>query len=199
LKCRLINLVTLGWLLSCAAVGASWAASYRRPHSLPLYRSDREWRLVANAGTVQLWHTRRLDVTSVSDDGTFTVEEVPIDAAGGVLTPGNGTTWWPIDLPAWGWPPVARCKAMTGGGFRNPDGRVGDFGIAAEVRAVPHRVVGAVLLLSCAVGLLRGAVRSRGRRRRVLAGLCPDCGYDRRASPGRCPECGAKSPVTSAP
>ncbi|HZN69986.1 MAG TPA: hypothetical protein VFB66_32225, partial [Tepidisphaeraceae bacterium] len=105
-----------------------WYAILLMTAAVPL-RSDREWLLVSNAGTVQLWHTRRLDVTSVSDDGTFTVEEVPIDAAGGVLTPGNGKTWRPIDLPAWGWPPVARCKAMTGGGFRNPDGRVGDFGI----------------------------------------------------------------------
>ena len=30
----------------------------------------------------------------------------------------------------------------------------------------------------------------RGNRR-VLSGLCPQCGYDVRVTPGRCPECGS--------
>jgi hypothetical protein len=33
------------------------------------------------------------------------------------------------------------------------------------------------------------------RRRRRVAGHCPQCGYDLRASPGRCPECGAANPA----
>ena len=33
------------------------------------------------------------------------------------------------------------------------------------------------------------------RRRRALAGLCPECGYDLRAASDRCPECG--TPLTA--
>jgi hypothetical protein len=41
------------------------------------------------------------------------------------------------------------------------------------------------------LSLLGPVLVRRRRRRRMLKGLCPECGYDVRASPARCPECGA--------
>jgi hypothetical protein len=40
---------------------------------------------------------------------------------------------------------------------------------------------------------------SRRRRRRLLQGRCPHCGYDLRATPGRCPECGTSASLTREP
>jgi hypothetical protein len=54
----------------------------------------------------------------------------------------------------------------------------------------------AVILLTLALPMRTATQlwRARRRRRRLSAGMCPDCGYDLRGSPERCPECGRETP-----
>jgi hypothetical protein len=172
---RLLNLVTGLSVLLCVAVLASWAVS-RMPHSLLLYRSVTERRLVFVGGWVQAWNTRRLDVTHLSPD--------------------SGRTWWPVDLGRTRWPPVKRLVAFRGNEVPVLGGRYVRTGIEADLVAVPHWLVAALLLVAAAPGTF-DFVSSRRGRRRAAAGLCPACAYDLRATPGRCPECGSVRPVTA--
>ena len=174
---RLLNRLTVLSLLLCVAVLASWAVCFRTPHSLPLYRSGTERRLMFVGGWVQAWNTRRLDVTH--------------------LRPDSSRTWWPVDLGRTEWPPVKRLVAFRGSEVPvevpASGGRYVRTGIEAHVVAVPHWLV-AGLLVAAAPGAF-AFVSSRRRHRRAAAGLCPRCGYDLRATPGRCPECGVASGI----
>ena len=193
MKRRALNPLTALALVLSAAAAVSWAASYDVPHSLPLWRSSREWRLVFSGGQIQLWHTRRLDVTSGTGDGRLTVSEVPLDFAGGVYRPVDRSTWWPVALSPPAWPPIASARVMRGGSLVNQGGNAVDFGLEAQVRAVPYWVAGAALLLPAFCGPLARRARARRRRGRSSSGRCPACGYDLRATPGRCPECGTEA------
>lgn len=58
----------------------------------------------------------------------------------------------------------------------------------------PQWLAGVLFLIAVAASVALRVVQARRwwrRRKRQIAGLCPECGYDLRATPGRCPECGA--------
>ena len=175
---RLLNLLTLLSLLLCVAVLASWAVCLATPHSLPLYRSVTERRLVFVGGWVQAWNTRRLDVTD--------------------LGPDSSRMWWPVDLGRARWPPVKQLVAFRGGEVPVPGGRYVRTGIEADIVAVPHWLVAALLLVAATPGAF-AFVSSRRRHRRATGGHCPSCGYDLRATLGRCPECGEVGDGKAAP
>jgi hypothetical protein len=69
------------------------------------------------------------------------------------------------------------------GPFKSGNPAVATWRIVSLPLAVP---VGLTMLLPLARG-----VRLLRRRRRMVEGHCPACGYDLRATPERCPECGA--------
>src|SRR4051812_40188679 len=119
---RLLNLLTIVFLLLFLVTAVSWAASYLRAHTLPLLGGGREWRLVLYRGTVQLWHTRRLDVVTQAADGTATVAEVPLGFVGGVQD-GERTRWWPLDFRPVPWRPVMSMRTTLGVSLQNPDGK----------------------------------------------------------------------------
>src|SRR5688572_14303796 len=169
-------------LLALAGVAASWAVSYRVPHSLPLYRGEREWRVVANRGAPQPWHTRRMDVVRTTADGTPGVEQVPLWGGVGSSTTRRGAGG-PGDFSApLRWRPLMRMRATLGTSVQYPDGRSARIGLEADVRAVSHWLPAAGLA-GCAVPLVVRRASRRRRARRLAAGLCPACGYDVRATP----------------
>ena len=92
---------------------------------------------------------------------------------------------------------VASARVMRGGSLENQGGNAVDFGLEAQVRAVPYWVAGAALLLPALCGLLARCARHRRRRGRSSSGRCTACGYDLRATPGRCPECGTLATTPS--
>jgi len=59
-------------------------------------------------------------------------------------------------------------------------------GLPVHAWSIPDWLTAAVPIIAPA----RKVFVKRRRRKRLLRGVCPMCGYDLRATPARCPECG---------
>jgi hypothetical protein len=116
---------------------------------------------------------------------------IPLNAAGQPMSPLSDPLWRGTDSSRWRWQiehphlPVSHLHAAA------------DSATYLRIRFPAWLAVvftGAPLVLWCAWKV----VHTQRRRRRLIAGLCPHCGYDVRANPQRCSECGWMLPAAAA-
>ena len=191
---RLVALCSAVSLLLCVAVGVLWVWSYWRFVDFGRYDHRRD----AAAYTQSL-------IRLGSTDGTLLFTWRDVVWPWSLTDAATVSVIWPRQQRGWFWTLQADQPDLTKGAAKRPgDGgweisilgsrarSIGrqpgrEPGVHGYVVMVPHAIVCAALAVLPAVSVLRW----RRRRRRLLSGLCPSCGYDLRASPGRCPECGA--------
>ncbi len=197
MKRRLLNLLTVLFLLLFVGVCALWVRSYARVGIVYYSFEERdgvwEHRIKAGAhfergGCVVSWSdvtrdeatARWMDKRHFVRDWDWTGRRTAFHY--GFPTP---ATRYPFRDPA-DRSPWARL------GFQarrrvsdHPRQKLHDWEVI-----FPHWLAAATAALPPALWLYR----RRCGHRRGATGLCPDCGYDLRATPDRCPECGHASP-----
>ena len=168
---HLFTLASAASLLLCVAVCVLWARSYHRSSGVAWTASDGDPAahalFTASSGAGGMSISfERYDLTGEPPGWMWTCSELPP----------YGEWYFPLQTERFGFGAVLES----------------DEGGAAYGLLVPHWFVATLTAVSPAAWLW-AHVR---RRRRIVRGLCPACGYDLRASPARCPECGTTPEVT---
>ncbi len=169
---RIFNLLAALSLLFCLAAAGLWLRSLWVARDFGWTTPNGTWAIGWSRGELALYRDR-LDVKRPMG---FTRHNYPaFDLLG----------------PSPGFAPTARC---------------GGFALVSATAAHQYQLVfmpfWACLVLFAAIpALWLISFKPRQRKRRLRAGLCPNCGYDLRATPDpngpqfdRCPECGTPTP-----
>jgi hypothetical protein len=165
---------------------AAWMMSHIRPTAATLLRAkpDRAVFVTSRQGVLSFWTQ---EITPLAPAGCDVRLTTPYRITVAVVEPGRGANsfmssfnpdWPRFDL---GWDTI-----------RNTTGTVYVGGTPYNFTFRVRRM-GAAWWMIVTVTLIAPALRLTWwliRRRRVVAGRCPVCGYDLRATPDRCPECG---------
>lgn len=91
-----------------------------------------------------------------------------------------------VELPQW--PPVTRAVLSSSENVLYENGVVLTVTQTTKVTGIAWWMIVTILSIPLIFPMIFS--QHRIRRKRLGAGLCPECGYDLRATPDRCPECG---------
>jgi hypothetical protein len=163
LRRRLLNLLTAGSLLLCAAVVALWVRS-------------------CFVGDSWDWATRTGRAGVDSCRGSLSMGRVDVPAAELATIP-RGTLFRSKAAGRAGAERMKPAWSLAGFAVVRFDFR----GMRVRELRVPFWA------LALATGVAPAASVRRRLRTPLPAGSCPRCGYDLRATPERCPECGSRA------
>jgi hypothetical protein len=179
---RLLNLLTAGSLLLCAAVCALWVRSYAVRHSWMCTQPKADYRVESCAGQLAWSETYFGDVDrsflQMPEYGAWRHSSTsPLPPLGERLKniAPMPDDWFDHAGFVIGW-------SLTDRYINN--------GGPTRVVAVPYWAPFVLLGILPTLGAV-GYTRQHRRLSRHRDGRCPACGYDLRATPDRCPECGA--------
>jgi hypothetical protein len=177
---RLFTVLSSLSLLLCVAVVVLWAWSYRSLSKVTHARESGYLYVGVSRGQLCVMRSDLPPEFYDQPAGRRFVQATPVDY--GAAARGWG------DYRGWG-----------GFGVAGSDVERSDDSGAAPWRQEMTVVPVWAVLVTGSVLPLTWLVRHRQYRRRLmLIGCCPSCGYDLRATPGRCPECGAVPPAAGA-